>query len=445
MKLGIGRGMTEPGEAVPPPITLRYCPGCGRPLDEVDRFCPYCGRSLVPPAPVYPPVSYYKPPSTLESVMKFGRLVTLIALAALVGLVFVNVIILAWSPTIVLPEVGPDVGTVMFIIVPWADPLVGLFALTGWSFSLYHILLVFVISASFAWMLLVSVDTLKKELSLERPKEGHSPLWTIGTVFFAVLAFNFIYALLLTLFNVEITTPDFESEELWQLLHSLANASVWEELVTRVLYIGVPLLLIDLAYNKRKKLRRYFLGGGFEFGAIELALIWVSAGIFALGHTVYWDAWKVIPVWVAGLAFGYLFLRLGLYACIMLHFMVDYLSVPMDIAPGSTAIVLLLGLLILFWDLLGSVYILAYSKRMFDFLLGRSSITKPVQPLGPKPSPAPVASPPPQQPSMPMPPSPPPPAPRSHKDGFYSCTRCGNTEARFVDGKLECTRCGHKE
>jgi hypothetical protein len=117
----------------------------------------------------------------------------------------------------------------------------------------------------------------------------------------------------------------------------------------------------------------------------------------------------------------------------------------MDIAPGSTAIVLLLGLLILFWDLLGSVYILAYSKRMFDFLLGRSSITKPVQPLGPKPSPAPVASPPPQQPPMPVPPSPPPPAPRSHKDGFYSCTRCGNTEARFVDGRLECTRCGHKE
>ena len=438
--------MTEPGDASSSPSPLRYCPGCGKPLVDVDRFCPFCGRLLTPPPAVpYAPTYIYQRPSTVESIKKFGRFVTLLGLAMLLALLVVNIVILVWSPTLILPQASdPANGILLFIIIPWANPLVGLFGLTGIPFAVYSVLLVLAVCASFAWMVIASVDVLKKELKLERPKEGHSPLWIIGTVFFAVLAMNFIYAFILLLLNVEITTPDFGSEELWQLLLGLANASVWEELITRVLYIGVPLLLIDIAYHKRRELWRYFLGGRFEIGGTELALIWASAGIFALGHIVYWDTWKVIPTWIAGLAFGYLFLRLGLYACIMLHFLVDYLSVPLDLFPGSTALVLVLGLLILFWDLLGGFYILVYGKRILDFLMGRYAAPKSAKPIGPTAVPASMA-PPPSPPQQSMAPRAPPPAARSYKDGFYSCTSCGNTEARFVDGKLECVRCGHKE
>jgi len=439
--------MTELGGLASTPKPSRYCPGCGRSLEETDQFCPSCGRPLSPQASfAYQQRNAYRPPSTMESVLKFGRLVTLIALAALMGLLFVNIIILAWSPTIVLPEAADGAyGNTLFLIIPWADPLVGLVELSGWSFGIYHVLLVFAICASFAWMVVKSVDPMKKELSLDRPKGGHSPFWIVGTVFFAVLAMNFIYALLLTLLNVEITTPDFASEELWQLLHGLASASVWEELITRVLIIGVPLLLIDLAYHKRKKLSRYLFGGGFEFGGKELALIWASAGIFALGHIVYWDTWKIAPTWIAGLAFGYLFLRLGLYACILLHFMVDYLSVPMDLAPGSTAVVLILGLLILFWNILGSVYIVVFFKRIIDFLTGKDAKPSQTNPMGPAPSPSPMAPPPAPPPQGTMRSSTAKPATRSFNTGFYSCTNCGGTDARFVDGKLECVRCGHKD
>jgi hypothetical protein len=438
--------MTIPGDGASPPTPFRYCPSCGKPLEGVDRFCPFCGKQLfVQPVAYYPQAYAYQPPSTIESVKKFGRLVTLFGLVALLALLVINLIILAWSPSIILPEASnPSNGIVLFIIVPWANPLLGLFELTGLSFGVYNVLLVLAIAVSFAWMVIASVDTFKQELTLKKPKEGHSPLWIVGTVFFAIMAINFIYALILMLLNVEITTPDFASEELWQLLYGLANASVWEELITRVLYIGIPLLLIDLAYHKRKKLWRYFLGGKFEFGGIELALIWASAGIFALGHIVYWDTWKIIPTWIAGLAFGYLFLRLGLYACIMLHFTVDYLSVPMDIAPGSMAVTLILGLLILFWDLLGSAYIVVYGKRILDFLMGKNMAQKSAKPLGPAPTPTPMAPPPPP-PQQRMAPMAAPPVTRSYKDGFYSCTNCGNTEARFVEGKLECLRCGHRE
>jgi predicted RNA-binding Zn-ribbon protein involved in translation (DUF1610 family) len=438
--------MTMPGDVAPPPTPLRYCPSCGKPLEAVDRFCPFCGRELMVQPTTYRPQPYtYQPPSTLESVKKFGRFVTLLGLAALLALLFVNIIILIWSPGIVLPQASdPSNGIVLFLIVPWVNPLIGLFELTGLSFGIYNVLLVLAIAASFAWMVVASVDTFKKELRMEKPKEGHSPLWIVGTVFFAVMAMNFIYALILMLLNIEITAPDFASEDLWQLLYGLANASVWEELITRVLYIGIPLLLIDIAYHKRKTLWRYFFGGKFEFGGIELALIWASAGIFALGHIVYWDTWKIIPTWIAGLAFGYLFLRLGLYACIMLHFTVDYLSVPMEIAPSSIAVTLILGLLILFWDLLGAAYIVVYGKRILDFLMGKSAAPKSIKPLGPSPTPTAMAPPPPppQQRTAPVAASP---SGRSHKDGFYSCTKCGYTEARFVDGKLECMRCGNKE
>lgn len=450
--------MSTPGEVVSPPRPPRYCPGCGRSLEEADQYCPFCGRPLSPQASIMHAQAYaYRPPSTLESIKKFGRAVTLVALVALVALLVINVVILIWSPTVVLPEAAdPAHGNTLFLIVPWVDPILSLFEVSGWSFALYHILLVFAISTSFVWMVVASLGILRKELSLEKPREGHSPLWIIGTVFFAVLAMNFIYAILLILFNVQVTTPDFPSKALWQLLHGLASASVWEELVTRVLYIGVPLLLIDLAYRKRRGLLRYFIGGRFEIGGKELALIWASSGIFALGHIVYWDAWKIIPTWIAGLAFGYLFLRLGLYACIMLHFLVDYLTIPLDITGDAAVVALVLGLLILLWDVLGSAYIFIYTRRMIFFLTGKD--------LRVKEEPAPTARSalstlePYQRPQPPVSRSegtgpgksgPPPnatgPFGRTYGEGFYSCSKCGNTQARYIDGRLECNRCGNRE
>ena len=447
--------MTPTGD-VAPPMSARYCPSCGRALEESDSFCPFCGRSLgMWPVAQYGQVAEYRPPSFMESARRGVRAVTLLALGALFILLLINVIILIWSPAIVLPETAdPAHGNTLFLIIPWADPLVPLFEVSGWSFALYHIFLVFAIGFSFVWMVLRSYGTFRKELTLNKPEEGHSPFWIVGTVFFAVLAFNSIYAIALMLMGVEITTPDFPSKELWQLLNGFASASVWEELITRVLYIGVPLLLIDLAMHKRKGLWRYFLGGGFDFGGKELALIWASSGIFALGHIVYWDTWKIVPTWMAGIAFGYLFLRLGLYACIMLHFTVDYLTIPLDLSGNAALVALLLGLLILFWDFLGSVYLVAYVNRIIRFLTGADlkSNAKKVPIPGqaassmsegkdgsPAPGPAPYGSPPAPPPKSPSPYG------RTQGQGFYSCTKCGNTQARYSDGKLECTRCGHKE
>lgn len=446
--------MSPPADGTPPLGLPRYCPSCGRSLEESDVFCPFCGRPLAFPMGLTNGQGQaYRPTSTMETVRRLGRGVTLLALATLLILLLVNVIILIWSPTIVLPEAADPVhGSSLYLIVPWSDPLVMLLELNGVSFGLYHILLVVVITASFVWMVVRSYGTLREELTLERPKEGHSPFWTVGTVFFAVLSINFIITMILLIAGYNPTAPaSFEDRPLWALLDGYASASVWEELVTRVLYIGLPLLLIDLVLRRKKAIRRYLLGGGFELGGKELALIWASAGIFALAHTVFWDAWKIVPTWIGGLAFGYLFLRLGLYAAIMLHFAVDYLSIPIELTGDALVVTLVLGLLILFWDVVGGVYIVVFANRIFRFLAGKdlgarrpalapstTVATGPERPLqSQKPPPEPQGIGPPA--NVAGPPL------RSHKDGFYSCVKCGNTKARLNDGKLECTRCGNKE
>ncbi|MCU0861010.1 MAG: CPBP family glutamic-type intramembrane protease [Methanomassiliicoccales archaeon] len=446
--------MTPLGDQTGTPGQSRFCPGCGRPLEESDSFCPFCGRPLgMWPYGQAAPMPVYRPPPLQETVKRAGRAVTCIALAALFLLLVVNVIILLWSPTQVLPETAdPAHGNTLFLIVPWSDPLVTFYEVTGWTFALYHLFLVFAITGSFVWMAVRSYGTFRKEVALSRPPEGHSPLWVVGTIFFAVLAFNTIYAILLGWLGVEITSPSFETKELWQLLDGYASASVWEELITRVLYIGVPLLIIELAMKKRNRpLWRYFAGGGFEIGGKEMALIWASAGIFGLGHLVYWDLWKIVPTWMAGLAFGYLFLRLGLYACIMLHFTVDYLTIPLDLSGDAVLVTLVLGLLILFWDVLGSVWLLVYTRRMWRFLTGADLKGRARKVPMAVPAAAAAGAPPQQRETgpaqsygYPPPGGPAYAAPDPHR-GFYSCAKCGNTQARLVDGRLECTRCGNRD
>ena len=443
------------------------------PLVETDQFCPYCGRGLTaalapapPPSnPYYPYYQGYRPESTVESLKRVGRGIASISLLPLLVLLTANVLILIWGSSLVLPQTAdPAHGNTLFIILPIPNPIVDLVDLTGPAFAAYQIFLVVSITACFGWMVYKSIKPFREELAFKLPKEGHSPLYVIGTIFFAVMAFNAVYVILLSILGVQLNTPDFGSKELWQLLHGLASASVWEELITRVLLIGVPLLVIDSLMNKRKKTRNYFLGGGFELGGKELVLIFASSGIFALGHIVYWDAWKILPSWIAGVAFGYLFLRLGLYASIMLHFTIDYLTIPLDMTT-SMLVTLLLGLSLLLWEVLGGVYLIVYVHKIYRFLVGAD--LKPQAAPAPMPQYAPMGYgtgyPPAQGPgslgpgmggpaSGAAPPgnlAPPGGMPGPYGQGqsrsFFTCGRCGHTEATLKEGMLECTRCGNRQ
>ena len=79
---------------------------------------------------------------------------------------------------------------------------------------------------------------------------------------------------------------------------------------------------------------------------------------------------------IAGLAFGYLFLRIGLYASIVLHFSFDYLSMPIDLS-SSMLVVLTIGLIALFWEIIGGVYLAVYIRKIILFLIGADKKPKP--------------------------------------------------------------------
>ena len=457
--------MTQEDGIQPTPSTVRFCTNCGSHIEEGDRFCSSCGAFLSAlPSPriePYPPGMFYRPPqpkSGLETLKDVGRGITSIGLVLLAMLLALNVAILIWGSSVVLPiALDPAQGASLFLIIPWINPLLVIADLTGVWFAAYYILLIVAIAASFIWLIWGSRLAFKDEILFRPLRKGHSPLYVLGTIFFAVLAFDTVYAILLTLLGVQIITPDFPSLELWQLLQGLASASVWEELIVRVLYIGVPLFFIDLVGKKVTDPKRYFLGGGFKIGAKELALLGISSSLFAYAHIVAWDAWKIIPAWVAGLAFGYLFLRFGLYASIVLHFTFDYLTMSLNLS-SSLLVTLTLGLILLFWEVLGSVYLLVYIRRMVFFLFGSNKKPKPQAAV---PFPDPQRPPYINRPEGPYGQSlgPRTPVP-SHfagstesrsrssylrgqpSQGFFSCKYCGGTEARYYDNQLICSRCG---
>jgi hypothetical protein len=195
---------------------------------------------------------------------------------------------------------------------------------------------------------------------LELPTIRSDNTWIlVPRMYLAIVGFYVIYNIILRFFTVTPEVPAFKEDPLWQQLHSFAVASVWEEVLTRVLLLGVPLALYHiLAGGLRHRPHRYLVGGGLGIDNAAFVLIFVQSMVFALAHVAGWDLWKVLPTAVSGLAFGYLFMRKGLWAAIILHFTFDYLGmttpvflewgVDIDIAFNLFYIVLVVvGLVVL--------------------------------------------------------------------------------------------------
>lgn len=191
----------------------------------------------------------------------------------------------------------------------------------------------------------------------------HNPFQDITELFSLSMFFTMLIYYITTLFGGKPTTIGVEKYPLWFQMLQLLHASVYEELIVRVLFLGIPLFLVyKLKGDKISPLRIF--GGGFKIGKWEIVFLLLSSVIFGLAHLTSWGIWKVIPALVAGLALGYLFLRYGIFASISLHFINDYLSIPMSLFPELE---IPMGVITLYFLAAGLVFFISYSIRVYHY------------------------------------------------------------------------------
>ncbi len=438
--------------------TGEYCTFCGALIPPTGNFCPRCGAiraSLRASDPNLSPFPWVRtvPVRTGPSWRRLFKTGSAYSMITMLAQFILSLAALIYGITIVLPEIVKHSFS-MIIITP---RLVEIGRISGDALGAYYLLIVAAILMSAIWLFLTSARSFKKELGMKAEPRKHSAIFDLCGLMFAVLFLNVAVVIVMGIFDSEVTSP-VEDTDLWELLFLLANASVWEELIVRVLMIGLPLIGIDLlrrAFSGRAlpyKSYKYVLGGGISIGIPEAALLILSSVMFGMGHYEGWGAWKVFPAAVAGLAFGYMFLKHGLAASIMLHFGFDYLSLPSEVFAGaSLSILVFLAVAILLWVGMGSVFFGYYLTRMIEFVTKRKYFED-------RPAPQPV-----QynysyggnimQPPREIPPAAgnlglgqrEPTATQNAMPGFgavFICPVCGNTQARWLDGRFQCLRCG---
>jgi len=231
---------------------------------------------------------------------------------------------------------------------------------------------------SFVWIIKTeiknAIDILIKSInhSTNPPKDSKNSFILIPQLFLAIIFFNIIYIIILLILGVTISEPEFG--DFWETLFSLTRASVYEEIALRLFFIGIPLFFVESLTFKRKSLKRYIFGGGFDLSNYTVFFVIFSSFLFGLAHIDSWDLYKVIPTFIGGLAFGYLFLIKGIHTAIILHFAVDFLGVPLSFAEevnSNFGIIMATGLLIIVFGLVliaGLNYFIYYSKSIIDYL-----------------------------------------------------------------------------
>ena len=324
----------------------------------------------------------------------------------------------------------------------------------------------------------------------------------LGQVWMAVTFFQVLFLYLVLAAGINPSSPvNPTPRTAWFWLFELANAGVYEEFAFRLLLIGLPMAIGSVALRILEVNRhgvaggpgaagryiagawRYLLGGAVRRDSSKETLVasWAfliaSSAIFGLAHAPGWGWWKVIPAMVAGLGFGYLFLRHGIGAAILAHFVNDYAAALSYEGFGGEAFILFLNLLFLALAIAGAGFFAWYAVvagRHLRTLIER--FRPPVRAVAvpgpsapylsamPQPTPAPPdpGAPPPPGQMWSAPASAGPPAvagrnagriPREYTPSYvpppygyppvrFQCPYCAWVEAKYDAGRFTCTRCG---
>ncbi|MCL4447362.1 MAG: hypothetical protein M0Z77_05950 [Thermoplasmatales archaeon] len=218
----------------------------------------------------------------------------------------------------------------LFVIVP--IPLL-LVYLSG-TFTAYW--LVFVVIAVIVFLIFALYrSTFKFE---------NSSLYRLGEFFALNYFLSVVYISLISLAGYPIVSPISSSTPFYLNFLTITNAGLYEELISRVVYIGLPLFVYYAwsTHGKESPSRpaklpwyRAIWGGGYKFGKPEITALVISSLIFGFAHVTSWDLSKVPQAALGGLLLGVLYLRFGLYADVLFHFSIDSPSLLMPLGYGD--------------------------------------------------------------------------------------------------------------
>ncbi|MFQ5918802.1 MAG: type II CAAX prenyl endopeptidase Rce1 family protein [Thermoplasmata archaeon] len=384
----------------------------------------------------------------------FALILFLVYLAAMLGA-------LVWISPGIIEGVVAGACTACTTFFFWINPLnptfldvveVGGPAMLGW-----FLILMTIIFGIYLFLVLVHGRQTYRDIRLpperiESKLGSRSAVVAVGQVFMAVLFFDLLYFSVILPFGfgfVPEAPPFFSEAPEWFVLYSVVNAAVWEEFATRLLLIGLPMALAAFVSRlphviygtggpnpgRARHLAgafKYLFGGQVREGSPRAALlvgaglVFASAAIFGYLHVPAWGAWKFVDTFLAGLALGYLFLRHGILASILLHLAVNSLGILFSVAGGVTNLggSFLVGILYLALVAFGAGFFAYYAKRTGGFLFGW------LRRGGGRTAPVPA----------------PPPVSGNPGDDLLlfavTCPQCGGHEAQYQDGVLTCLRCG---
>ncbi len=277
------------------------CDRCEEAARAGSRFCPYCGEVLGP--------EKAKPKPDFDLVIKIVTPILIITLIA--------EFLCMWTG---IPTVLDWIDGYSYNVFIVAPGIIRLFYIDGIALDLYWFIIVAAITASVAILLWEFYKVVKK------PEPERSADFKKSSMYWLVMLFcvDLLISMALGLATSNGDVPDFDTGRTGRALFQFANAAFWEEMCTRVLYIGVPMAVAALVCKKEKAWKYIF--GGFGFSRLGLVLLVIASFVFGYAHMSGWGWWKVAPTFIAGLIMGYLYMRFGLHVAIVNHFITDYLS-----------------------------------------------------------------------------------------------------------------------
>jgi len=183
----------------------------------------------------------------------------------------------------------------------------------------------------------------------------------------SILILIYIIALIVTSQQNPFGNP-FGNEPPKIIILSLLHAPVYEELVYRVLLLGIPAFIINyFYYGKKIPFYRAFTGGKFEMNKGTVTFLFISAYLFGSGHLISWEPAKFPDAFFAGLFLGYLFLRYGVYMSITMHFITDFFGISNYInGPTWYIITIISYIILLIWIIAGFPYFYIYLRSLIN-------------------------------------------------------------------------------